>query len=92
MNKYSIEKLPIDILKEMAKRLKLLRKEKGLSQTALADRAGVSLGSLKRFESKGLVAFDSLLKLAHVLGHLSDFENVLKPEENNERLKKLFDS
>lgn len=47
-----------------------------LSQEGLAKRSGVSLGSLKRFERTGLIAFDSLLKLAMVLDCLGDFDKI----------------
>ncbi|VAW13172.1 hypothetical protein MNBD_BACTEROID03-2525 [hydrothermal vent metagenome] len=92
MNKYNIEKLPRDIRFELAKKHKKLRKQKGLSQSELAERSGVSLGSLKRFETKGQVSLESLLKLVFVLGRLADFETVLKPEENLKHIEKLFDS
>lgn len=92
MNKYSIEKLPKDIRIEISKRHIRLRKQKGLSQVELAERSGVSLGSLKRFETKGLVSLEALLKLAFVLGRLSDFETLLKPDDNLELIEKLFDS
>jgi transcriptional regulator with XRE-family HTH domain len=47
-----------------------------LSKEGLAKRSGVTLGSLKRFEATGLIAFDSLLKLALVLDCLGDFEKI----------------
>ncbi|MEZ5817401.1 MAG: helix-turn-helix transcriptional regulator [Hyphomicrobiaceae bacterium] len=47
-----------------------------LTQSGLATRSGVTLGSLKRFETKGLIAFDSLLKLALVLECLDDFDKI----------------
>ena len=71
---------------------KKLRKQKGLSQNELAERSGVSLGSLKRFETKGQVSLESLLKLVFVLGRLSDFESVLKPDKDLKHIEKLFDS
>jgi transcriptional regulator with XRE-family HTH domain len=92
MNKYSIEKLPRDTRFELAENHKKLRKQKGLSQSELAERSGVSLGSLKRFETKGQVSLESLLKLVFVLGRLADFETVLKPMENLKYIEKLFDS
>ncbi len=92
MNKYSIEKLPRDTRFELAEKHKKLRKQKGLSQSELAERSGVSLGSLKRFETKGQVSLESLLKLVFVLGRLADFETVLKPMENLKYIEKLFDS
>ena len=59
-----------------------LRKQLKLSQAQLADRSGVSLGSIKRFEQTGKVSFEALLKLAHVLGRLSDFEALFTPADN----------
>ncbi len=92
MNKYSVDKLPRDVRIEIAHKHKKLRKQRGLSQKELAERSGVSLGSLKRFETKGQVSLESLLKLVFVLGRLSDFESVLKPENNLKHIEKLFDS
>ena len=63
MSKYSINKVPTDILKETALKLKQLRKQKKWSQAELANKSGVSLGSLKRFESIGQISFSSLLYL-----------------------------
>jgi len=92
MNKYSVDKLPRDVRLDIADKHKMLRKQKGLSQSELAERSGVSLGSLKRFETKGQISLESLLKLAFVLGRLSDFETVLKPEDDLRHIEKLFDS
>jgi hypothetical protein len=47
-----------------------------LTQAGLAKRSGVTLGSLKRFETSGLIAFDSMLKLALVLDCLDDFDHL----------------
>jgi transcriptional regulator with XRE-family HTH domain len=71
MNTYSVEELPKDVRLELADRHRKLRKEKRMSQAELAERSGVSLGSLKRFETKGKVSLESLLKLVFVLGRLS---------------------
>lgn len=56
----------------------------------MAMRAGVSLGSLKRFESTGRISLESLLKLAHLLGHLKDFENVFHAGEEMNEIEQLF--
>jgi transcriptional regulator with XRE-family HTH domain len=47
-------------LREIAKRHKVLRKQAGFSQSELAKRSGVSLGSLKRFKTTGQISFCSL--------------------------------
>lgn len=51
----------------VAAREKALRKARGLSQEQLAAKAGVSLGSLRRFEQTGRIAFESLVALAFAL-------------------------
>ena len=89
MNPFSIDKNPTDILKELAQRTRTLRKEHKMSQSELAQRANVSLGSYKRFESSGHISLDSLLKIAFILGKLNDFETVFQSNKNKD-LEKLF--
>ena len=69
-------KSPNDVLQEVRDRFKRRRLALNLTQAGLAKRSGVALGSLKRFETTGLVAFDSLLKLAIVLDCLGDFDGL----------------
>ena len=90
MNKYSVAKLPSDILEETADKHRKLRKQKGLTQAQLAKKSGVSLGSIKRFEQTGKISFESLLKLALILGRLSEFEYIFSNIENLEEIEKLF--
>jgi len=89
MNPFSIDKNPTDILKELAQRTKTLRKKHKMSQSELAQRANVSLGSYKRFETSGHISLDSLLKIAFILGKLNDFETVFQSNKNKD-LEKLF--
>jgi transcriptional regulator with XRE-family HTH domain len=90
MNKYSVSKLPLDVLKETAQKHRDLRKQLKLSQEQLSKRSGVSLGSIKRFEQTGKISFESLLKLAHILGRLFEFEAIFSPKENLTKVEKLF--
>jgi len=62
-------------LAERCRRLRLARKWK---QSTLAERAGVSLASLRRFEQTGRIALKSLLRLSFVLGRLGDFDALLR--------------
>ncbi len=89
MNPFSIDKNPTDILKELAQRTRTLRKEHKMSQSELSQRANVSLGSYKRFETSGHISLDSLLKIAFILGKLGDFETVFQSNKNKD-LEKLF--
>ncbi len=73
----SIElKTPRDVQRELAGRFRARRLAMNLTQEGLAARSGVSWSSLKRFEYTGLIALDALLRLAHVLGCLGDFDRV----------------
>lgn len=90
MINFSTNKKPYDFLREIALRHQALRKQAGFSQSELAKRSGVSLGSLKRFESTGQISLESLLKLTDVLNRLNDFEAILQPLENLDAIEKLF--
>ncbi len=89
---YSVSSTPTDISKTLAERLKALRKHLKISQVEMAERSGVSLGSLKRFEGTGQISLESLLKLAHLMNCLEDFENVFQPREDQSILEDLFTS
>ncbi|MDD2325335.1 MAG: helix-turn-helix transcriptional regulator [Alphaproteobacteria bacterium] len=69
-------KTPQDVLLEIAERFRARRLGMNLSQEGLAARSGVSWSSLKRFERTGLIALDSLLRLALVLDCLGDFDKL----------------
>jgi transcriptional regulator with XRE-family HTH domain len=87
---YSLEPTPLEVSKTLAERHRTLRKQLKMSQEEMAERSGVSLGSLKRFENTGKISLDSLLKLMHLLGRLNEFDNVLLVKENLDDVKKLF--
>lgn len=77
---------PQDQLLQVRDRFKRQRLSLGLTQEGLAQRSGVSLGSLKRFESSGQIAFESLLRLAWILDCLKDFNNILETKNPYEGL------
>jgi len=87
---YGLNKKPADWMLEMAKRHKILRKQAGFTQSELARRSGVSLGSLKRFETSGQISIQSLFLLIDVLGRLDDFDTILNPIENMKVIERLF--
>ena len=49
--------MPIEIQKEIARKEKERRKKKGITQKELAQRADLSLSSLRRFEQTGEISF-----------------------------------
>lgn len=87
---YSLAPTPPEVSKVLAGRHRVLRKQSKMSQQEMAARAGVSLGTLKRFENTGKISLDSFLRLMHLLGRLNEFETLLLPKETPEDLKKLF--
>lgn len=56
-----------EINMDLAGRMVKLRKRKKLTQKELSVKAGVSLGSLKRFEQSGEISLQSFTKLAIAL-------------------------
>jgi len=87
---YSLEPTPLAVSQALAERYRTLRKQLKMSQEEMAERSGVSLGSLKRFENTGKISLDSLLKLMHLLGRLNEFDSLLLVKENLDDVKKLF--
>jgi transcriptional regulator with XRE-family HTH domain len=71
-----------------AVRLKKLRADAGMSQTQLAEAAGVPLGTVRGFEiGRREPTFNTLLKLARGLGvDLNAFE--MEPEEPPKKRRK----
>ena len=65
----------------LAKRIRGIRKRRRLTQQDLSERSGVSLGTLKRFETTGQISLLSLTKLAIALGCENEirslFDNVV---------------
>lgn len=92
MGKYSINKLPSDILKSTAQKVAALRKENSWTQLDLAEKSDVSYGSIKRFERSGKISFESLLKIVESLRRLSEFENILITTKESQRIRDLFKS
>ncbi len=67
---------PEEIDLALAKRVREIRKRRGISQKQLSERCGVSYGSIKRFETTGLISFLSLTKIAAELGMEGQIRNL----------------
>ncbi len=72
-----------DICNHIAKNARSLRKAKGLTQTELSEKSGVSLGSLKRFETTGQISLSSLANLAIALNADDDFMGLFSKQHYN---------
>ena len=70
---------PKETAQHLAGKIRALRLARSWKQATLAERSGVTLASLRRFEHTGQVSLQSLLKLAFALGRIDDFEHLLQP-------------
>lgn len=75
-NQFLNKKTPNEIAKSFADKIKEHRKKLKISQEVLAQKSGVSLGSIKRFETKYEISLQSFIKIAIALDLDSDFENL----------------
>ena len=72
---------PKSIMQNLKDKFKQKRLSLNLTQEGLSNKSGVSLGSIKRFETSGEISFASLLKVALVLNCLDDFKNIANKED-----------
>ena len=75
------QKTPDELNNGIAIRLVQIRKRRKISQKLLAEKSGVSLGSLKRFEQTGEISLHSLSKLAIALGGEDELESLFSQVE-----------
>ncbi|WP_312171866.1 helix-turn-helix transcriptional regulator [Chryseobacterium sp.] len=73
------------IHKKLIDNIRERRLQMELTQEGLAERSGVPLPTLRKFEQKGLISLDSFLKLLSVVGGLEEMVDVLKPKEQSFR-------
>lgn len=70
---------PVDMGRSLADRIRAVRLLKGWTRETLARRAGVSVSSLKRFENTGRASLELVLKVAHALARLEEFNKLFQP-------------
>lgn len=71
--------MPEELALTLGAKTKALRLSARWKRATLAERAGVSESSLKRFEQTGQAALDLVLRVALSLGRLAEFEALLEP-------------
>ncbi len=69
-------KSPFEMANEIAKKAQEKRLKLNLSQQTLSEKSGVSYGTLKKFEQKGQISLESLLKIALALGEMDKFDHL----------------
>lgn len=63
---------PAEIQRRICERLRARRLRLGWMQATLAERAGVSLATVRRFERSGQITLANFLRLLHALGTLDE--------------------
>jgi transcriptional regulator with XRE-family HTH domain len=63
---------PAKAQKKLAEQARARRLQMALTQEGLAERSGVALPTLRKFERTGVLSLESFLKLHMVLGGLED--------------------
>ena len=67
---------PEEINKNLAKRIRNIRRRRRISQERLSEISGVSLGSVKRFESTGNISLLSLTRISIALDLADEIRNI----------------
>ena len=65
-----------DIARQVAEDFRRRRVEKNITRQRISELAGVPFSTVARFEQKGLIAFESLIKLAMALGYVSTIRSL----------------
>ncbi len=81
---------PNSLLEIISENFKQRRLFYNLTQSGLASKSDVSLGSIKRFENTGQISLQSLLKIAVVLDCLDDFLHIAKQKEDIKSIDELL--
>lgn len=68
--------LPSEVEKKIAQKVKNLRLQYQYKRATLAERSGVPVATIKRFETTGKISLSSLLKIANALKCLDSFLNL----------------
>lgn len=65
-----------DIARQVAENFRRRRVEKNITRQRISRLSGVPLSTVARFEQKGLIAFESLIKLGMSLGYATDIREL----------------
>jgi transcriptional regulator with XRE-family HTH domain len=90
MGEYGDQKTAKEIMILLSSRVRDLRKNESMSQKELSEKSGVAYASVRKFESTGVISFESFLKICDALNYLAEFEILLIPSDIK-RKKDLFD-
>lgn len=67
--------------KTLVQNVRERRLQMDLTQEGLAERSGVPLSTLRKFEQTGIISLESFLKILSIVGGLEEVIEVLKPNK-----------
>jgi len=70
-----------DICQSIADRVKSRRLEMNLTQNGLSARSGVNIETYRKFERKGEISIQNLVKIAFVMDVTSDFDTIFAQKQ-----------
>lgn len=65
-----------DIARALAEDFRKRRVEKNLTREQVAEKPGVAVSNIVRFEQKGLVSLKNLISIAMAMGYTSEVKNI----------------
>ena len=65
-----------DVAMTIANDFRKRRIEKNHTREMMAQKAGVPLGNVQRFEQRGLISLKNLISLAHALGYTAELKDI----------------
>jgi transcriptional regulator with XRE-family HTH domain len=67
---------PEDIAKNIAADFRRRRIEKNITREDMAERSGVAVSNIVRFEQKGLISLKHLIRLAIAMDYIAEIKNI----------------
>lgn len=71
---------PVVVQRKIGRQFQAKRLAQNLTQAALSEKSGVSLGTLRRFEQEGEISLKHLVLLAMSLNLAQELEGLFRPE------------
>lgn len=75
MESYTLDNAD-DIARALAEDFRKRRVEKNLTREQVAEKSGVAVSNIVRFEQKGLVSLKNLISIAMAMGYISEVKNI----------------
>lgn len=74
---------PSEIVKRLCDRLRKERLLKQMTQSEVAARAGVGVNTVSNLEAGRNVGFETVIRIAMVLGRVNELDDLFKPKVNS---------